>query len=253
MIASLAHQIRTPLATALLYLSNLVHPHAQSGDRVHYAEKARERLHLLERMVNDMLIFARGEVSDSECFDVADFVAEFQRSLEPQLSESKAMLTIDNQVSCASLCGNRDALSGAFHNIVNNALQSSEESLMLEIKVSLTDEDMVEFCFRDNGCGIPDEIKDRVLEPFFTTRSSGTGLGLAVVNATVSSYCGKLDIQSETGVGSCLSVRLPLMSRDMMLSSEINNTDAQALLLTRHPVYKNNKTNNIHDVKEVSV
>ena len=253
MIASLAHQIRTPLATALLYLSNLVHPHAQSGDRVHYAEKARERLHLLERMVNDMLIFARGEVSDSECFDVGDFVAEFRQSVEPQFIGSQSILTIDNQVSCASLRGNRDALFGAFHNIVNNALQSSEESLMLEIKVSLTDADMVEFCFKDNGCGIPDEIKDRVLEPFFTTRSSGTGLGLAVVNATVSSYCGKLDIQSEAGVGSCLSIKLPLMSRDMMLSSEINNTDTQALLLIKHPVYKNNKTNNIHDVKEVSV
>ena len=112
---------------------------------------------------------------------------------------------------------------------------------------------MVEFSFRDNGCGIPDEIKDRVLEPFFTTRSSGTGLGLAVVNATVSSYCGKLDIQSEAGVGSCLSIRLPLMSSEMMLSSEINNTDTQALLLTRHPVYKTNKTNNIYGVKEVSV
>jgi two-component system sensor histidine kinase FlrB len=253
MLASLAHQIRTPLATALLYLSNLAHPHAQSGDRVHYAEKARERLHHLERMVNDMLIFARGEASDSEYFDVADFVEEFRQSLEPQFSESKAILTIQNQTGNASLCGNRDALFGAFHNLVNNAIQSCDDSLMLEIKVSMSDEDMVEFCFKDNGCGISDEIKDRVLEPFFTTRTNGTGLGLAVVNATVSSYNGKFDIQSQAGVGSCLSIKLPLMPGSVMLPSEINNTDTQALLLIKHPVYKNNKSNNIYDEKEVSV
>ena len=253
MLASLAHQIRTPLATAILYLSNLAHPHAQSGDRVHYAEKARERLHLLERMVNDMLIFARGEVSDSECFDVADFVEEFRQTLEPQFSGSEATLTIDNQVSSASLRGNRDALIGAFQNIVNNAIQASEDTLVLETKVTLTDEDMVEFCFKDNACGIPDDIKDRVLEPFFTTRSSGTGLGLAVVNATVSSYNGKFDIRSEAGVGSCLTIKLPQVSRNVMLSSDITNLDTPVLMLCKNPEYRNDKSSKFHDEKEVSV
>ena len=145
MIAGLAHQIRTPLATALLYLSNLTHPHAQSGDRVHYAEKARDRLHHLERMVNDMLVFARGEVSDSKCFDAADFIDEFRQILEPQLAESRATLSIDNQAPGTSLCGNRDALLSAFHNLANNALESTEEGLMLEIAMSSIDEDRVEF------------------------------------------------------------------------------------------------------------
>jgi len=253
MVSSLAHQIRTPLATALLYLSNLAHPKAQNGDRVHYAEKARERLHHLERMVNDMLVFARGEISDSECFDVGKFIQEFRRTLAPQLSESQLKLNIENQASSATLRGNSDALSSAFQNLVNNAIEASEDRLQLEINVSLADENMVEFSFMDNGCGMSDDIKDRVMEPFFTTRKNGTGLGLAVVNETVSSHNGKFDIQSEAGNGSCFIIKLPVMNRNTMLPSEITNTDAPALELIRHPACQNEESSEFHDVKEVGI
>lgn len=253
MLASLAHQIRTPLATALLYLSNLAHPDAHGGDRVHYAEKARERLHHLERLVNDMLIFARGEVSDSEYFDVAEFVEQFRQTLTPQLAESQATLTVDNQAYSASLRGNRDVLFSAMQNLVNNAIEASEDRLILEIKVSMAAEDMIEFSFRDNAGGIPDDIRERVLEPFFTTRTNGTGLGLAVVNAAVSSYNGTFELQSEADMGSCFTIKLPLMARNMMLPSELTNTDNQGHNFFNHPEYKNEKSSKIHDKKEVSV
>ncbi len=252
-IASLAHQIRTPLATALLYLSNLTHPDAQSGDRVHYAEKARDRLHHLERMVNDMLVFARGEVSDSECFDAAAFLEEFRQILEPQLAESRATLSIHNLAAGASLCGNRDALLSAFHNIANNALESCIDGLVLEIVMSLTDTGGIEFSFRDNGSGIAEDIRDRVLEPFFTTRTSGTGLGLAVVSATVSSFNGKLDLQSEQGVGTLISITLPMMNKDMMLPSDITDSDSETHDVIEHTEYKNDKFSESHQEKEVSI
>ena len=227
MIASLAHQIRTPLATTMLYLSNLAHPHAQSGDRVHYAEKARDRLHHLERMVNDMLVFARGEVSDTECFDATRFVDEFRQSLLPQFVVPRAVLSVVNRASGVRLRGNRDALLSAFHNLANNALQAREHGLVLLVTVSLIDEDTVAFRFSDNGRGIPDEIRDRVLEPFFTTKTSGTGLGLAVVNATVTAFNGKVDIESEAGKGTVITVMLPLAERDMMLSSDVTEAGAR--------------------------
>ena len=253
MVASLAHQIRTPLATALLYLSNSAHPNAQSGDRVHYAEKARERLHHLERMVNDMLVFARGEVSDSEYFSVGEFIEDFRQTLAPQLSEFQLELNIDHQACNASLRGNRHALSSAFQNLVNNAIEACEQTLLLEITVSVTSDNMVEFCFKDNGCGISNDIKDRVMEPFFTTRSSGTGLGLAVVNETVSAHNGKFDIRSKAGVGSCFSIKLPLMSRNAMLSSEITNKETQLDSLIKGSVYEDQDSNKFHDAKEVGL
>lgn len=223
MVASLAHQIRTPLATALLYLSNISHPQAQSADRTHFADKAKERLHHLERMVNDMLVFARGEVSDTESFSVAAFIEDFRQAQEPQIDGERIMLTIQSPGDNSRLCGNRDALFGAFQNLVNNAIEACEDTLKLNIRVFQTKNNMIEFSFEDNGCGISDDIKDRVLEPFFTTRRNGTGLGLAVVNATVSSFNGRFDIHSAPGEGSCFTITLPLSTGNQILPSEITN------------------------------
>ena len=253
MLASLAHQIRTPLATALLYLSNLTHPRAQSGDRVHYAKKARDRLHHLERMVNDMLVFARGEVSASERFDAGVFIEELRNLLEPQLASSGVRLSVENQAKGATLCGNRDALLGAFQNLVNNAIEASDPHVEISVSASVNDAGMVEFRVHDNGCGIPENMRDRVLEPFFTTRPDGTGLGLAVVNATVSGFGGKLDIESEAGVGTCITLRLPLANSDRMLSSDMTDAGVQRKNFHKHIEYKKSQTSINQKRKEMSV
>jgi two-component system sensor histidine kinase FlrB len=200
-----------------------------------------------------MLVFARGEVSDSEYFSVGEFVEDFRQTLAPQLSEFRLELNIDHRACNAGLRGNRHALSSAFQNLVNNAIEACEQTLLLEITVSVTGENMVEFCFKDNGCGISNEIKDRVMEPFFTTRSSGTGLGLAVVNETVSAHNGRFDIRSKAGVGSCFSIKLPLMSRNAMLPSEITNKETQLDSLIKCSVYEDQDSNKFHDAKEVGI
>ncbi|MGB5276381.1 MAG: ATP-binding protein [Gammaproteobacteria bacterium] len=253
MIASLAHQIRTPLATALLYLSNISHPQAQSEDRTHYAEKARERLHHLERMVNDMLVFARGEVSDIESFSVSGFLDDFRQALEPQFNLHQAILTIENSVDGNHLRGNRDALFSAFQNLVNNAFEACQDTLTLNVKVSYAEDNMIAFCFQDNGCGIPDDIKDRVMEPFFTSRRSGTGLGLAVVNATVSSFNGTFDIRSEPGSGSCFVIKLPLGNNNRILPSGINGAVSDRPGLKNHSKHRLDESNELHYQKEVNV
>jgi two-component system sensor histidine kinase FlrB len=253
MIASLAHQIRTPLATALLYLSNICHSQAHSVDKTHFADKAKERLLHLERMVNDMLVFARGEVSDTECFSVAEFIEDFIHALEPQIDGERAIVTIRDPIEDARIRGNRDALFGAFQNLVDNAIEASVDKLMLNISVSYNADNMIEFCFEDNGCGIPDDIKGRVMEPFFTTRSSGTGLGLAVVNATVASFNGRLDIRSASGEGSCFTIKLPLSISNGMLPSDINSEVSHKLSLNNRFTEHREESIEFHHQKEVNV
>lgn len=267
MLASLAHQIRTPLASALLYLSNSSHPDAQQSDRERYIEKSCERLHHLNRMVNDMLTFARGGESTSENIDLISFIEQLEQLLEPQLTKSAACLRIDNKVKQACLLGNRDALLGAFQNLTSNALEAcegiAEQRPELNLSVS-SNEGMLEFEFSDNGSGIEDDIKERLLEPFFTTRSSGTGLGLAVVNATVNSHGGRLEIHSNTGQGSCFNITLPLLSENAILPSELDaRPHSRGLKSHRLKIqcshrqqqhkYKNNHSNYLHQIKEVTL
>ena len=96
-------------------------------------------------------------------------------------------------------------------------------------------------------------FRERVLEPFFTTRTNGTGLGLAVVNATVSGFSGRLDIQSETDVGTAISITLPTMSSDTILSSDITTSDSQSHDVSRHAEQRYEKFSESKQEKEVSI
>ena len=92
---------------------------------------------------------------------------------------------------------------------------------------------------RDTGCGIPPELRERILEPFFTTKEpgKGTGLGLVMVNSITKQHGGYLQIESEEGVGSTFTIYLPKCDRDISLdeSCETEELDFDRLLTVEGP------------------
>ena len=238
MIASLAHQIRTPLSSALLYITTLNHPLNDEKERICFADKAKERLRHLERMVNDMLIFARGDVSESEYINANEIMIQLKNIVETNDSFEQSRLEqirfyIDSNLQKVSIRANRDVLLSAFQNIIDNAIEAcsyaesrdveNREQVMIEIKAFLNKENQFEINIKDNGCGMSEAVKDKVLEPFFTTRSSGTGLGLAVVGTTVNRYAGEMAIDSREGVGSEFTIKFPRAEVAGMLPSNLSS------------------------------
>ena len=229
MIASLAHQIRTPLSSALLYISAIKHPMNDVKKKLSLADKARERLHHLERMVEDMLIFARGDVSQSEYVNTVELITQLKNMLEPNYKKQQISFDVDVDLQDITIRANSDVLLSAIQNIIDNAVEAcsvaGDIAAKIELKASLNNENQFEINIKDNGCGMSETIKERVLEPFFTTRSNGTGLGLAVVNATISRYGGKMSIASQEGVGSIFNIRFPTVEAEAMLPSNLVATD----------------------------
>lgn len=209
MAASLAHQIRTPLATALLYLSHLNHPQQSEADRQRVIDKIRARLRHLEGMVNDMLLFARGGASNVEAVAIDAVLVELRQTLEPQLQAAQGELLIDCVTPGAIVQGSHAALTGALLNLATNAIQSSGQGVRLKIKVATRLPDQLELSVTDNGPGIPAESIERIFEPFFTTRPDGTGLGLAVVRAVAEAHHGTVWVDSKPGQGACFGLRMP--------------------------------------------
>lgn len=212
MVASLAHQVRTPLATALLYASQLGRTPLADADRQRMADKILERLRNLERQVSDMLLFARGGAAILEPLALAGLIEGLAQTVAPQLEASGCRLRIDNRAPDTVLPANREALSGALLNLLENAISvcSGDGEIALEAEVV---DAHLELRVRDNGPGIAPEIAARVFEPFFTTRASGTGLGLAVVQAVAQAHGGTAWVQSVPGQGATFGLRLPMRSR----------------------------------------
>lgn len=204
MAASLAHQIRTPLAGALLYLSQC-RSRRDERERAKLLEKGIERLRHLDLLVQDMLVFARGK-GPGERVRVADLfraVHDAAMAVKPP----KAHLVIHGSDVLVELDGNRTALTAALTNLVNNAFESAPD-VVVTLQAKLRG-DRVEFTVRDNGPGIAPSLQLKVFEPFFSTRPAGTGLGLAVVKTVAEAHGGNLALRSEPEQGTRIDIDLP--------------------------------------------
>ena len=209
MVASLAHQVRTPLASALLYASQLASPALDGAARERFTDRVVGRLRHLERMVNDMLQFARGGSFEKEDFAVQDLLDDLVKTLEPQVEIAAGQLEVHNRAPGACMRGNREALQSAVLNLATNALQACHERPVLRFEIRRDGPAVVELVLRDNGPGIPEEVREKVFTPFFTTRPDGTGLGLPVVRAIVLAHEGELWMRSERGAGTTFGIRIP--------------------------------------------
>ncbi len=219
MVARLAHQIRTPLTSAMLYVSHLRKPQGDGTDRVRYAEKTLDGLRQLERMVNDMLAFARGGEFTPETVSIAALLEELRQILEPQLQQCGGRLRIVNHGTNVAVEGSRDMLLGALANLATNAMQACGSGLDLVVEIPAADAGAVEILVSDNGPGIAADIQDKIFEPFFTTRNGGTGLGLAVVRAIMQGHRGDIQVRSTSGQGSTFILRLPRLLGEYALDS----------------------------------
>lgn len=216
-VASLVHQIRTPLSAAILYAANLSNRNLDDNAKQRFGDKLKSRLGDLESQVNDMLLFAKSGERQvvSECA-IGAILTEVRRGAEAMLVKHKASLKIELQNSSFSVLGNAPALVGALLNLIHNALQVKTEHANIVIKVysDASTANMVRIDVEDDGPGIPETALGKVFEPFFTTKSQGTGLGLSVVNAVAKSHGGEASVSNKKSGGACFCLRLPMLSSE---------------------------------------
>ncbi len=223
MAAQLAHQIRTPLSSALLYISHLSSADLPATKRHRFAERTRARLLLMERQINDMLTFARGGQYAPEPVAISELLRELAPMLEPLLQHGSANYKLtDFTAGECLISGNYDALLGAIMNLANNALQHGGREITLSIGLKQLSDRWLRLQISDDGCGIPEDIHSHIFDPFFTTSSEGTGLGLAVVQSVILGHNGQIKLLRESGGGSCFQIELPLVSMHKEQPATIN-------------------------------
>lgn len=208
MVASLAHQIRTPLSTALLYASHLEQGGLTADHQQRFAGRLKDRLNELEHQVRDMLVFARGDLPLEDRLAPAELLAALRAATEMKLEGIAVRWQCDAQTG-ALLC-NRDTLVGALINLIENALQAANSDAKLKVHLFARGA-LLRISISDNGVGIDAATLARLGEPFFTTRATGTGLGLAVVNSVARAHSGTVKLRSRPGRGTCATVQLPLL------------------------------------------
>jgi two-component system sensor histidine kinase FlrB len=215
MMASLAHQIRTPLSAALLQTENLRRV-CESPRTASTADKVLSRLHNIERQIRDMLIYARGDAAPSEQMPAAELIEQIrQAALDLSLPEG-IQLEWRNCVEGARLHCNADAVTGAVLNLLENAVQAAakDSTVVLSSRLLGGDGDYADaqlLVTIDNaGDAIEEELLQQLSEPFVTTKSDGTGLGLSVVRLVARTHGGQFTLANRAQGGVRAQLRLPI-------------------------------------------
>ena len=220
MMAALAHQIRTPLASALLHATNL-RSYLQESERL--APQLVERLRSLDQLVNGMLSFARqGSLTVSRIL-LPTLLDEFSSCVEDERASVHCGFEMDRLPSGLHILGNLEALRSVFQNLVNNARQVANEGRLTLRAVAELDREVLVVTLSDDGPGVPAGIAERIFDPFVTTRTDGVGLGLAIARRIIESHGGSLALAASGPVGASFVIRLPTIERTEEEAGTLNH------------------------------
>lgn len=208
MSARLAHQLRTPLSAAMLYASRLGEGMLPADIVTRMARRVCERLRHLDRLINDMLRYARAEHDGTGERLLASSLLQLALDSSGASQSGMAQVVVSDACGDAQLLGNAGLLAAALGNLIDNALRFSPRDARVRVSGRRVGGEVV-FAVADEGPGVPEPLRERVFEPFFTTRSDGTGLGLAVVRSVVCAHGGGVALATQSAGGAVFEVRLP--------------------------------------------
>ncbi len=222
MAAGLAHQLRTPLASAVLYASQLNQFTADQPRENKAVEKIRTCMRYLEKLINDMLMYAKGGEFAEQQFNLNELLVTFNTRIETNLREQKVQLHIVSRLDDLPLTGSLDALVSVLINLVENAIQACTKINGSTCKIELEVYQQVDYLIlavKDNGPGLSADEQEKIFQPFFTQREGGTGLGLAVAQSIVQAHHGDLLVRSQPGKGANFYICLPLNRSEQFMAS----------------------------------
>ncbi|PCI56626.1 MAG: PAS domain-containing sensor histidine kinase [Gammaproteobacteria bacterium] len=222
MVSTLAHQIRTPLSAAMLYSANLSNRKLSETARGTFQEKLNARLGDLEQQINDMLLFSKsGNEQVVSSLSVSELINDAIQAMDALIIKGNAQVNLHLTTAEHHILGNKNALTGAIQNLVHNALQAAAaikiEQAIINIQV-YSNKNSVYISVKDNGPGISSGDIDKIFEPFYTSSSKGTGLGLAVVKSVAEAHQGEVSYLSQAGEGAHFCIKLPLLEQIKTLS-----------------------------------
>ena len=194
--AGIAHEIRNPLSSIRGFAQFLKHALKDKPQEQVYAETMVAEVDRINRVVTDLLTFARPMEAELAPTDITELIEHTLRLVKAEAdSRNVAIETRISDVSLLPLDANQ--MTQALLNLVLNAMQAVNQGGRVEIGADLNaDESCLHIWVADNGSGVTPAQRDRIFEPFFTTREKGTGLGLAIVHKIVENHQGEIKVES---------------------------------------------------------
>ena len=208
--AGIAHELKTPLlgvASGAQMLSRRLDPQDEEGRRL--VDEVRQRIRRMEQAMQELLSYARPAPARLSPLDPNAIVERALRLVEPRAGRSGVTVERQLAASLPSVLMDPEQIGQVVVNLALNGIEAMDGGGILEVETRIAD-GAVELCVSDSGPGIPPEERERVFRPFYTTKHTGTGLGLAMVRQIVERHGGLVHVADRPAGGARMVVTLPL-------------------------------------------
>jgi PAS domain S-box-containing protein len=206
MAARVAHEIRTPLSTirGLLELLQVDLPPGQSREQ--YMTRILQAIDRQDKLVEDLLTLSNPEPESWQAVSIPSLVNDVVGMLPP---DARLRVSVGGQGAVPSAWGDAFRLSEVFANLIQNALEATPADGAVDVRVGPGADGRVRVVVHNTGSGIPAELRERIFQPFFTTKARGTGLGLAIARQIVDAHRGRIEMSSDGVSETTFVVELP--------------------------------------------
>jgi C4-dicarboxylate-specific signal transduction histidine kinase len=232
MAAGIAHEINQPLnsikvtADSILMWSKDEQSYQLSEflEDVQTISEQATRIANIIKYIRDLI--RSHQQTTSQRFNISQAINNAVNMLTPQLNAAKVSLSLNLAEKPLEINGSLVHMEHVILNLINNALEALESSLQAhkEITIQAYLKDKIIVTISDNGPGIPEDIKQKLFTPFFTTKGTGMGLGLSIVKSVITSHGGDITVSNNEIGGAAFRLAFPLADEDSIDRTSVNNT-----------------------------
>jgi len=211
--AGLAHEIRNPLGLIKSYIY-IIRKKLSDAVSIHAVQVIDDSVDRINNLIENLLGFSRLSREKTEVINVEEVIWSMIMLEHKNLEKNRIDIQVDFDLKDGSELGvNEDILKltivNLFHNSIDALVAAEREEKRITIRVT-SEEGMLHMDFADNGTGIPEENLETIFNPFFTTKETGTGLGLYILHSEIRGVNGTITADSTEGQGTCFHIALPI-------------------------------------------
>lgn len=206
--AGVAHEIRNPMTV----ISGFIQMMASDKESPYhsYTSLIQSEIARIDTIISDFLILSRPQAETYKPIDVRLLLDEVIELFSLEFQSHHIHFSMENKEQRSLINGNANQIKQVFINLIKNAIEAIDCEGRIQLKLS-NDQDQLFISLQDTGTGIPPHLLERIFEPFYTTKSKGTGLGMMITNKIITEHSGTITIHSQEQIGTEISITLPLL------------------------------------------
>jgi signal transduction histidine kinase len=211
MVAGISHEIRNPLGIIKSSAEHLEKKIGKIDTSNPFPNIIVQEAGRLNNIITDFLNFAKPKIPNFLPCRIEDILEKNVSFLRSQMQAKSYQMEKKYEENLPEIMADADMMYQAFLNILINAMQAMPDGGKIQLNISfIENEGRVEVCFEDEGAGIPDPIREKIWDPFFTTKERGTGLGLGIVKNIIEAHNGSILIENKSDMGTRVTIKMPV-------------------------------------------